>query len=385
LKICRVATVPLTFQTLFHEQMEYLSQQGFDLTLVSSPGPALEEIAETSQLRYVPVNMAREPNPRQDLIALYSLTNLFLNQRFDLVHSTTPKAGLLVALAGFLARVPIRIHTFTGQVWLSLNGFNRRLVRRCDWIISHLNTHCYADSVSQHDFLINEGLVPASKISVLGPGSVGGVNFNRFRPEIHSGQQALITRRELGVSDKALVILFVGRVRKDKGIEELVEAFLRLQKNRSNLELILIGPFEQDRDPLPDHIVNQINKNNKIHAVGFSSEPEKYMGAADVFCLPSYREGFGSVVIEAGAMELPTVACSVIGLTDAVVDGDTGFLVPPKNVEALTAALTKLLSTPEMRDQMGKKARQRAIREFDSQLINRLVAQEYRKLVAVKN
>jgi glycosyltransferase involved in cell wall biosynthesis len=375
----------MTFQTLFHEQMEYLSQQGFDLTLVSSPGPALEEVAKTAQLRYVPVNMAREPNPRQDLASLYSLTRLFLSQRFDLVHSTTPKAGLLVALAGTLARVPIRIHTYTGQVWLSLNGFKRWLVRRCDWIISHLNTHCYADSESQRDFLINEGLVPASKISVLGPGSVGGVNFNRFCPEIYSGKQALITRRELGISDKALVILFVGRVRKDKGVEELVEAFQRLQKKQSNLELILIGPCEQDRDPLPYYTANQIDKNHKIHAVGFSLEPEKYMGAADVFCLPSYREGFGSVVIEAGAMELPTVACSVIGLTDAVVEGDTGFLVPPKNVEALTAALAKLISIPEMRDRMGKKARQRAIREFDSHLINQLVAQEYRNLAAHKN
>jgi glycosyltransferase involved in cell wall biosynthesis len=385
MKICRVATVPITFQTLYREQIEYLSQQEFDLTLVSSPGPALEEVAKASQLKFVPVKMAREPNPSRDLISLCSLVKLFLSQRFDLVHSTTPKAGLLVALAGILARVPIRIHTFTGQVWLSLNGFSRRLVRRCDWIISHLNTCCYADSVSQHDFLINEGLVPASKISVLGPGSVGGVNFNRFRPEIYSGKRALITKREMGISDKALVILFVGRVTKDKGIVELVEAFQRLQKNQSNIELILIGPFEPERDPLPDHTLNQINKNNKIHAVGFSAEPERYMGAADVFCLPSYREGFGSVVIEAGAMELPTVACNVIGLIDAVVDGDTGFLVPPKNIETLSAALAKLLSTPEIRDRMGKKARQRAIREFDSQLINRLVAQEYRKLVAAKN
>jgi glycosyltransferase involved in cell wall biosynthesis len=375
----------MTFQTLFHEQVEYLAQQGFDLTLVSSPGPALEEVAKAAQLKYVPVDMAREINPRQDLVSLFSLTRLFLSHRFDLVHSTTPKAGLLVALAGLLARIPIRIHTYTGQVWLSLNGFTRKLVRRCDWIISHLNTRCYADSLSQRDLLINEGLVPASKISVIGPGSVGGVNFNRFRPEVHGGEQAIITRHELGISDKALVILFVGRVRKDKGVEELVEAFLRLQKKQSNLELILIGPFEQDRDPLPDQTLKHINQNKKIHAVGFSMEPEKYMGAADVFCLPSYREGFGSVVIEAGAMELPTVACSVIGLVDAVVDGETGFLVPPKNIKDLTAALAKLVATPELRHQMGIKARQRAISEFDSKRINQLVAEEYRKLIATDN
>jgi glycosyltransferase involved in cell wall biosynthesis len=384
-KICRVVTVPLTFQTLFREQIEYLSGQGFDLTLVSSPGPALEELSRLLDLICYPVNISRKPQIGRDLVSLFTLLNLFVRKRFDIVHSTTPKAGLLTAVSSFLARIPVRIHTFTGQVWVGMKGVSRRIVRQCDWIIGHLSTHCYADSLSQRDFLIDEGLVSASKIRVLGPGSVGGVSLTRFRSEIHRGEQALRTRHELGVLEESLVILFVGRVTKDKGIVELVEAFQRLQKSQPNIELILIGPFEPDRDPLPEQTLNEINTNNKIHTVGFSTQPEKYMGAADIFCLPSYREGFGSVVIEAGAMELPTVATRVTGLVDAVVDGETGFLVPPKNIEALSTALAKLLSTPEIRYRMGKTARQRAIREFDSQVINQIVAEEYRRLVENKN
>jgi glycosyltransferase involved in cell wall biosynthesis len=382
IRICRVVTVPLTFQTLFREQIEYLSNQGFDLTLISSPAPGLDEISRLLHLNCYPVNISRKPQIGHDIASLFNLQKLFLKERFDIVHSTTPKAGLLTAISGFLARIPVRIHTFTGQVWMGMNGMSRRIVRRCDWIISHLNTHCYADSFSQRIFLANEGLVDKSRISVLGPGSVGGVDLNRFNPEVFGGERARATRRELDISETALVILFVGRLTKDKGITELIEAFRNLQKEHGNLELILIGPLEPERDPLPDQTLSEISTNNKIHSLGFSAQPEKFMGAADVFCLPSYREGFGSVVIEAGAMALPTVASRVIGLVDAVVDGETGFLVPPKNIEALSAALAQFLSTPEMRQRMGKKARQRAIREFDSHVINQLVAQEYRKLAA---
>jgi glycosyltransferase involved in cell wall biosynthesis len=379
-RICRVVTVPVTFGTLLREQLRYIAQQGMDITLVSSPGPALEEIGESLHLRYYPIPMSRKPEPRRDLLSLLALMRLFRCQRFNIVHSTTPKAGLLTALAGVLARVPVRIHTFTGQVWVGMHGLSRRIMRRCDWLIGHLDTHCYADSASQRNFLVNEGVVGASRISVLGAGSISGVNLERFNPNRLAGERAAALRRELGVSEQSLVILFVGRLTKDKGVRELVSAFRMLQVDQKEVELVLVGPFEPERDPLPRETLYELSSNPRIHLVGFSHEPEKYMGAADVFCLPSYREGFGSVVIEAAAMGVPAVVSRGVGLVDAVVDGETGLLVPPKDVDALRGALMKMLSSPEMRHRMGRAARMRAPRDFDSRIINRLVVEEYKKL-----
>jgi glycosyltransferase involved in cell wall biosynthesis len=255
-------------------------------------------------------------------------------------------------------------------------------MRLCDWIIGHLNTQCYTDSASQRDFLINEKLVAASKLSVLGAGSVSGVDLERFSPSSFGKERVAAIRQELGIAKQSFVILFVGRLTKDKGIRELVSAFQMLQRDQKDVELILVGPFEPERDPLPKETLDALSNNSRIHVVGFSYEPEKYMAAADVFCLPSYREGFGSVIIEAAAMALPSVASSVVGLVNAVVDGKTGLLVPAKDVYALKQALMRILSEPDMRHQMGRAARDRAVRDFDSKIVNRLVVEEYKKLAA---
>jgi glycosyltransferase involved in cell wall biosynthesis len=380
IRICRVVTVPFTFETLLRDQLQYVAHQGLDLTLVSSPGPLLEEVAKSLNVNCHPIVMARKPEPVRDLLSLLALTRLFRDQRFDILHSTTPKAGLLTALAGGLARAPVRIHTFTGQVWVGMQGLSRWFMRQCDWIIGHLNTHCYADSLSQCGFLIKEQLVEASRISVLGPGSISGVDLKRFDPTVFTGERGATLRRELGISAESFVILFVGRLTKDKGIQELVSAFRMLQADQMDVDLVLVGPFESDRDPVPKETMDELSKDPRIHLIGFSREPEKYMGIADVFCLPSYREGFGSVAIEAAAMGIPAVVSRVVGLVDAVVDGQTGFLVPARDADALKDALVKIRGEPDLRRRMGEIARERAVRKFDSRTVNRLVVEEYRRL-----
>ena len=383
LRICRIVTVPFIFETLLREQLTYVAQRGMDVTLVSSPGPALERICKSLEISYYPIAMARRPKPWRDFLSLLSLISLFIRKRFDIVHSTAPKAGLLTALAGALGRVPVRIHTFTGQVWVERQGLSRKIMRYCDWLIGHLDTHCYADSTSQRDFLVEEGLVETSRISVLGAGSISGVNLERFNRNRLAGEHAAELRRKLGISEQSLVIIFVGRLAKDKGIRELVSAFRMLQADRNDVELILVGPsLESEHDPLSKETLDEVSNNPHIHAVGFSCEPERYMGIADVFCLPSYREGFGSVVIEAAAMGVPAVASRVLGLIDAVADGETGVLVPAKEIEPLRCALVKMLSAPEIRRRMGCAARERAVRDFDSKIVNRLLCEEYEKLVA---
>lgn len=377
LKLCRIVTVPFTFQTALHEQLQVILSENIALSLVASPGPGLDGLRLDGNFDIHPVPMSRQISPFADLRALYRLIRLFRTERFDIVHSGTPKAGLLAALAGFIARVPVRMHTYTGQVWVELDGWKRAVSRRSDWVVARLNTHTYADGHSQRQFLLKENICPSGKISVHGAGSIAGVNLARFNAERWAGDCAALTRRELGIAPDASVILFVGRITRDKGIGELIAAFKGIQEVVPGVELVLAGNIEQVREPLPELVIDELAHNPRIHSVGFTPTPEKYMGMADVICLPSYREGFASVIIEAAAMGLPAVTTDIVGLVDTVEDGETGILVPAKNHQALRDALCRLLQDKSRRLRMGQEARQRAVKLFDARSINRMVIDEY--------
>ena len=380
LKLCRVVTVPQTFQTLLLEQLRCIVAHDIELTLVSSPGPELNGLAREVGARALGISMERQPAPLADLCSLFKAVRLLSQNRFDIVHSSTPKAGFITALAGILARVPVRVHTFTGQPWVELAGLKRRIAKECDRITAKLATQCYADSPSQRDFLIAEGFMAPGKIAVIGAGSISGVDLQRFSLATWGGNTARQTRRELGIPSEALVVVFVGRVTKDKGIVELMAAFEILAGANPTVHLLLVGPFEPERDPLPAETLEQIKNHPRVHRVGFSATPEKFLAAADIFCLPSYREGFGSVVVEAAAMELPAVVARVTGLVDAIVEGVTGLIVPPKNVECLAEALRVLTASKELRQSLGQAARQRVVRSFDARVINEAVVAEYFRL-----
>jgi glycosyltransferase involved in cell wall biosynthesis len=384
LRLCRIATVPWTFHTMLRDQLRHIVSDGIDLTLMSSPGPELRAVASEAGAASVEMAMRREPAPASDLLSLFRLTNFLRRNRFDIVHSSSPKAGLLTALAGAFTRVPVRLHTFTGQPWVELSGLRRRIPRECDRITARWMTHTHADSPSQRDFLISEGLVAPDRISVVGAGSIAGVDLTRFSPEALGGGAAARTRCELGIPEGAPVIIFVGRVTRQKGIVELVEAFTILSRACADLHLVLVGPLEPERDPLPPATLDTLAQTPRIHAVGFSAVPEKYLAAADIFCLPSYREGFGSVAVEAAALRLPSVVTRVTGLVDAVVDGVTGLIVPPKDVESLAGALKTLLASKDLRSSLGNAGRERVVRNFDSCLINRALVSEYRRLASGK-
>src|SRR6266513_798149 len=284
----------------------------------------------------------------------------------------------------FLARVWVRLHTFTGQPWLELSGPTRWLSMASDWLIARLNTHCYADSPSQRDFLITEGLCRAESISVLESGSLAGVDLSRF----NSGPltaRAQKCRETLAIPPTARVVLFIGRVTRDKGVAELADAFFRIKAVDSEAYLVVVGPTEPKRDPLPSALLQALESDDRIRMTGYDPEPEKYLAMADLLCLPSYREGFGNVVIEAGALGVPTVGTRIDGLRDAVVDGVTGLLVPPKNAAALAGALASLLKNEPKRKQMGNAARERVRHLFDSRVINRRVLEEYERLLKNRN
>jgi glycosyltransferase involved in cell wall biosynthesis len=384
MRIVRLATIPFFLLHHLRSQIDALVAAGHEVVLISSPIDGADMLERIASVRFAPIDIPRGVAPLRDLAALVSMYRLFRSFCPDVVHSTTPKAGLLCALAAFLARVRVRLHTFTGQPWLELSGPIRWAAMASDWLITRLNTHCYADSPSQREFLIAEGLCRAGDISVLASGSLAGVDLSRFDSESLAGD-ALKCREKLAIPLTARVVLFIGRVTRDKGMLELADAFSRIKAVDSETYLVVVGPTEPKRDPLPAALLRALESDDRIRMTGYDPDPEKYLAMADVLCLPSYREGFGNVVIEAGALGVPTVGTHINGLRDAVVDGVTGLLVPPKNAAALADALASLLKDESRRKQMGNAARERARNLFDSRVVNARVLDEYKRLAKNNN
>src|SRR5882672_496542 len=384
MRIVRLATVPFFLLHHLRSQIDALVAAGHEVVLISSPIDGADTLERIAHVRFVPIDIPRGIAPLRDLAALVSMYRRFRSFRPDVVHSTTPKAGLLCALAAFLARVGVRLHTFTGQQWAELSGPVRWFSMASDWLIARLNTHCYADSPSQRDFLITEGLCRADAISVLESGSLAGVDLARFDPE-SLAERARGCRETLAIPHAARVVLFIGRVTRDKGLVELADAFFRVKASDPGVYLVVVGPTEPRRDPLPSALLQALDSDERIRMTGYDPEPEKYLAMADLLCLPSYREGFGNVVIEAGALGVPAVGTRINGLRDAVVDGVTGLLVPPKNTAALAGALANLLKDEPKRKQMGNAARERARNLFDSRIVNARLLEEYKRLLKNRN
>lgn len=375
MRILRVATIPFVVLHHLEGQIRALVAAGHEVYVITSPGEGVESIRALGVAGVSAVPIPREISPAGDIAALFGIWREIGRLKPDLVHSITPKAGLLAAVAGWLRGVPIRLHTFTGQAWAERGGLVRWLGRMADRVIVRLNTRCYADSISQRDFLVAERVAGADAIHVPGSGSLAGVDLARFDPERLRGPGAK-ERARLGIADRHKVIAFIGRVTRDKGVGELVAAFARLRET----VLVLVGPPEPERDPLPPETLAAIAGNPAIHAVGYDPQPERYLAMADLLCLPSYREGFGIVVLEAAALGVPCVGTRIVGLTDAIVDGVTGVLVPPKDPQALAEALDSLLADDARRLALGRAARERVRKEFNAEALNAGLLAEYASL-----
>jgi glycosyltransferase involved in cell wall biosynthesis len=311
-------------------------------------------------------------------VALWQLWRFFRRSRFDAVHSVTPKAGLLAGIAARLAGVPVRIHWFTGQVWVTRTGFMRRLLKAADRLIATNATHVLVDSHSQRDFLIDEGVVARDRAEVIAAGSICGVDARRFHPD---AQARAAVRAELGVADVDKMILFLGRWNHDKGVLDLARAFAALAATHGQVHLVIVGP---DEEGLAGEVRALCAASaDRLHMVGFTREPERFMAAADIFCLPSYREGFGSVLLEAAAVGIPSVATRIYGITDAVVEGVTGLLVPPGDVAALTTAVARLVADDVLRMRLGAAAQVRARQDFSQEAVTAGLLGYYRSIPAL--
>jgi len=336
------------------------------------------DLAELGQIpsraRIVRVPIRRQVAPLADLAALARLCLLFRRERYSAVSSVTPKAGMLAMLAAAMAGVPLRTHIFTGQVWATRTGWKRWLLKAADRLIARLATHVLADSRSQRDFMIAEGIAPAEKIQVLGDGSICGADGERFRPD--AGRRAEV-RLAQGIPEEAVVFLFLGRLNRDKGVPDLAEAFAALDNPAA--WLLVVGPDEADlRGDMESRLGTALAR---TRFVGYTDRPEDFMAAADVFCLPSYREGFGMVIIEAAAAGIPAIASRIYGVTDAVEEGVTGLLHRPGDAAEMTREMAALSDDAARRQAMGIAARERALRLFSGEVVTEAWLRFYGELL----
>lgn len=380
-RIARISTVAFFVVSQLKRQIVALAESGAQVTAVASAGPEMTSLRGIAGVNCAAIDIPRSISPWRDLMALMRLYRFFRREQIDIAHSTTPKAGLLTAIAALLAGVPVRLHTFTGQPWVSMQGIRRSLARWSDMLVGRLNTRCYADSGSQRQFLIEQGIIAENKIFVIGAGSLAGVDTGRFNPARFPVRQRIATREALCIPDDAPVLLFVGRITVDKGVRELLEAFRALKAQQSRAHLLFVGRFDADSGVPGGVSQRDIDSIPDAHIVGYTECPEEYLAIADILCLPSYREGFGTVVIEAAAMGVPTVGSDIYGLSDAVVKGETGILVPPRDATALARALSELLADENRRRRMGVAAKRRAEAVFDARQVSGKLIAEYRALL----
>ena len=380
LRLVVITTVPETLAAFFPSQLRALAQEGFEVHAVSSPGLDLVEIGKIPGVTVHAIPMERKPHPVRDLVSLFRLFALMRKLRPHIVHTHTPKAGLLGMAAARAMGVPVRLYTVHGLPLLTRIGKWRKVLESAERASAALASKTYSVSASVRDLVVDLKLCPSSKIDLLGDGSCAGVNLTRFNPAtLRSSGTAF--REKLSIPSGALLLSYVGRLARDKGIEVLAEAWLIIAHQFPNIHLLLAGPVDHT-DPVSESALAALRTHARVHMPG--AQPPQAItsiyAATDIFVLPTFREGLSQVALEAGAMGVPIVSCRVSGL-DAVQHGITGLLVPPRDPIALAEAIARLASNPEFRDTVGRAAMGHIQARYSEQRVNQLWMDEYRKLV----
>lgn len=375
-RMCVVTTQASTVQVLYRGQLEYLARAGFDITVVCAPTPGSEQI-EGRGLRFHPLPMRRRVTPLADAAAILRLRGWMRRERFDLVQACTPKGALIGNCAARLAGVPLNIHLLRGLAYERQPALRRLILKTAAWIPCRVADHVIAVGHELRERAIADGLCSPDRVSVLWHGSSNGLDLTRYRLERLDERDAV--RQQLGIPRDAPVVGFVGRLVRDKGIVELADAFEALSSRLPAAHLLLVGSYEEHALP-PPHVVEFLARNPLVRHVEWQSDPIPYFAAMDVLALPTYREGFNNVALEAAAMSRPVVASDATGCREGTLHERTGLLVPVGDAAALAAALERLLREPGLRQDMGAAGRAHIERNFDCRRLWPQYVETYRRL-----
>lgn len=379
IRIVHIITIPESFG-LMRGQLAYMAAHGVAISAISSPGEALDALSQRERVPVYGVPMARRITPFADAVAVLRIYRVLRQIRPDIVHAQTPKGGLLGTIAAWLARVPVRIYHIRGLPLTVATGMRRALLRITERIACGLATQVLCVSHSLREVAVADGLCSAGKIKVLAGGSGNGVDADeRYNPQRTKSEREAI-RNALGIPRKAIVAGFVGRIVRDKGVIELTRAWSTLREEYPDLCLLVAGRFE-DQDPIPDDVGAALRTDPRIRLVPWWDDMPSLYSAMDLVVLPTYREGFPNVPLEAAAMALPVVATNVPGCVDAVQDGVTGTLVPPRDPDALAEAIRGYLRDAERGRAHGRAGRERVLRDFRQPVVWDALRAEYFRLI----
>lgn len=379
-KIIRTSTVPGSLNTFCRGLLKELQEkEGYEVVAVSSPGEQLDEIAAREGVRTHAVPMERHISPLKDLKSLFGLIRVFRREKPTMVHSMTPKAGLLSMIAAWICRVPIRLHTFTGLVFPTATGLTQKTLILTDRITCACATHIVPEGEGVKNDLVNYRIT-GKPLKVLGHGNVRGIDLDYFDPSLPEVQTAASGIRKPGV----FTFVFVGRLVRDKGINELVGAFGQLNKEYPDTRLLLVGSLEQALDPLLPATLERIMHSTSIEAVGEQSDVRPWLAASDALVFPSYREGFPNVVIEAGAMGLPSIVTDINGSREIIIEGKNGTIVPPHDASSLLQAMRRVVLDKLMASRMASVSRQLIASRFEQSYVRRCLKEYYKEILSHK-
>lgn len=368
-KIIRATTVPLSLDVFCNGMLKELSEK-YEVVAVSSPGEELDIVRDREGVRTIAVPMARHISLVGDCKSLWNLFRVFRKEKPRMVHSMTPKAGLLCMVAAWLARVPLRVHTFTGLVFPTSTGITKRILMTTDWLTCACATHIIPEGEGVKNDLLNNGITK-KPLKVLGYGNVRGIDLVRYDRTAEVEESASKIRKE-GV----VTFVAVGRLVGDKGVNEIVDAFVRLNKENPSTRLILVGPEESDLDPLKPHVLEMIASCPAIETAGMQRDVRPWFVASDVSILASYREGFPNVVIEAGAMGLPQIVTDINGAREIIENGKNGVIIPPKDADSLYDAMKKMMNA-DYRESLAKEARNMIAERFEQSFVRKCLYDFY--------
>ena len=384
-KLIRITTVPISFKVLLKGQLRFMASNGFDVKGVSSDGEELKEVRENEGIVMEAINMSRKITPFQDLKSLWEMWNFLRKEKPQIVHTHTPKAGIIGMLAARLAGVPHRLHTVAGLPLMEATGIKRKILNFVEKLTYSSATRVYPNSKGLYDFILQNHFTQSNKLKIIANGSSNGINTTFFSPAQVSEIEKVALREKLNIHSDDFVFVFVGRIVGDKGINELIKAFSELQAAGNNeltgIKLLLVGGLESDLDPLNPETLAEINQNRDIISVGFQQDVRPFFAISDALAFPSYREGFPNVVMQAGAMGLPSIVSDINGCNEIIVEGKNGLIIPPKNVEKLKEKMLTLARDKNLYIKLKENSRRMIKNRYEQSMVWKALLEEYEGLL----
>ena len=379
LKLIRITTVAISLKILLKDQLAFMNKH-FNILAVSSSGKELSEVHLDEGIRVADLEMSREITPLKDLLSLAKMVILFLKEKPEIVHTHTPKAGIIGMLAAFICRVPHRLHTVAGLPVMEAKGRKKSLLLFVEKLTYACATKVYPNSYGLQEYILDEKLCSPIKLKVIGYGSSNGIDTEHFSRVEEIVQVSKGLEDEYGLKEK-FVFCFVGRVVKDKGINELMSAFEKLSSEFENISLFIVGKMESELDPISSKSEEILENNKSIIHVGFQSDIRPYLVASDCFVLPTYREGFPNVVLQAASMELPSIVTDINGCNEIIHDSVNGLVVEPKNSDVLYDAMKKFMVDENLKVLLSTNVRDEIVEKYDRKNFHQYLLDEYSEVI----